>query len=104
MGEPGFNTGTGNSVVLPVFGSSFPMICSPKLMYHAIPSESSITSCGCRVGLGRSYSVMITRVALPEGRGKVFSEEGHVEDLLKLMLLRNSPIRCRFCAWRLWPP
>ena len=60
FGESGFKTGTGNSVVLPVFGSSFPIICSPKLMYQAIPSESTMTSCGCLVGFGKSYSVMMT--------------------------------------------
>ena len=49
------------------------MNCSPKSEYQAIPSESTITSWGIANFRGRSYSVMMARVALPLGRGKVFS-------------------------------
>src|SRR6476620_1081905 len=66
-GEPFFGSGTGYSVTLPVFGSSLPIDCSPKLEYHAMPEASSITSCGSMVGRGRSYSVMMTCVARPLG-------------------------------------
>ena len=55
--------GRGYSVTLPVLGSSRPRICSPKLEYQAMPSASTITSCGSMVSRGRSYSVMTTRVA-----------------------------------------
>ena len=57
VGAAGFSSGTGYSVTFPVFGSSLPRICSPKLAYHAIPAESTMTSCGCLVRAGRSYSV-----------------------------------------------
>ena len=40
----GLQSGILYSVTLPVLGSSFPRICSPKLAYHAIPCESTITS------------------------------------------------------------
>src|ERR1019366_4086778 len=90
VGEPFLGSGSGYSVTLPVLGSSLPMFCSPKLEYQAIPSLSTITSCGSIVGRGRSYSVMMTRVALPLGRGWVLSGYSHVEDWLKLMVLKNS--------------
>ena len=38
VGEPFFGSGTGYSVTLPVFGSSLPNDCSPKLEYQAMPS------------------------------------------------------------------
>src|SRR6267143_2460277 len=57
VGNPGLCASMGNSVTLPVFGSSRPRFCSPKLEYQAIPSESTITSCGEIVSRGRSYSV-----------------------------------------------
>ena len=44
VGEPFFGSGTGYSVTLPVLGSSFPSVCSPKLEYQAIPSASTTTS------------------------------------------------------------
>src|SRR6266536_1808412 len=95
VGEPFFGSGTGYSVTLPVLGSSFPSVCSPKLEYQAIPSPSTITSWGSIVGRGKSYSVMITRVAWPLGRGKVFRGNAHVADELKLILLNHS-------AWVRW--
>ena len=73
VGKPGFNSGTGYSVTVPLFGSSLPSVCSPKLQNHAMPSGSTITSCGWMVLRGRSYSVMTTRVPRPVGRGSVFS-------------------------------
>src|SRR3990172_376742 len=56
-----------------------------------MPSEAVTTSCGCESLRRRSYSVMITRVALPLGRGSVFSGYSHRDTLLKLMVLKNSP-------------
>src|SRR5262245_42611418 len=44
VGEPFFGSGMGHSICLPVLGSSFPNICSPKLEYQAIPCASTITS------------------------------------------------------------
>src|SRR3989442_7939927 len=73
VGNPGLCTSMGNSVTLPVFGSSRPRFCSPKLEYQAMPSLSTMTSCGEIVSRGRSYSVLTTRVARPEGRGCVLS-------------------------------
>src|SRR5207253_8883417 len=90
VGEPFFGSGTGYSVTLPVLGSSFPSVCSPKLEYQAIPSASTITSWGSIVGRGKSYSVMMTRVALPLGRGKVLRENPQLEEELKLMVLNHS--------------
>src|SRR5205085_318159 len=72
VGAPGFDTGIGYSVVLPVFGSSRPKYCAPKSLYQTMPRASRNASCGIAMGRGRSYSVMITRVALPVGRGSVF--------------------------------
>src|SRR6266705_572858 len=57
VGNPGLCTSMGNSVAVPVFGSSLPRFCSPKLEYQAMPSESTMTSCGEIVSRGRSYSV-----------------------------------------------
>ncbi len=53
----GFSSGTWYSVTFPVRGSSLARICSPKLAYHTIPAESTITSCGCLVFGDKSYSV-----------------------------------------------
>src|SRR5207253_11159607 len=86
VGEPFFGSGTGYSVTLPVLGSSFPSVCSPKLEYQAMPSTSTMTSCGSTVGRGKSYSVMMTRVALPLGRGKVLRGNCHAEAVLKLIV------------------
>src|SRR5258706_426224 len=38
-------------------------------MYQAVPSEATMTSCGCASLLGRLYSVTIMRGARPVGRG-----------------------------------
>src|SRR6266852_7144499 len=57
VGNPGLCTSMGNSLTSPVFGSSRPRFCSPKLEYQAMPCLSTITSCGEIVSRGRSYSV-----------------------------------------------
>ena len=62
---------------LAVFGSSLPRICLAWSEYQTIPCESTITSCGIVSGRGGSYSVTITRVALPLGRGRVLSGYCH---------------------------
>ena len=49
------------------------------------------------IARGRSYSVMMTCVSFPLGRGNVLSGYAHVEPELKLTVLRNSAIRCRDC-------
>jgi hypothetical protein len=72
-GAPGLVIGIGYSVTLPVFGSSTPSMCVPKSPYQIIPFASATASCGSVSGRGRSYSVMMTRVDLPEGRGYVLS-------------------------------
>ena len=72
-GAPGFVMGSGYSVTLPVFGSSMPSMWVPKSPYQIIPCESAAASCGSVSFRGRSYSVMMTRVAFPVGRGYVFS-------------------------------
>ena len=48
------------------------------------------------VGRGKSYSVMMTCVALPLGRGNVLSGKFHVEDALKLIVLNHSA--CARCS------
>ena len=58
-----------NPSTLPVFGSSSPTNWLPKSEYQAWPSASTITSWGSASLRGRSYSVMITLVARPFGRG-----------------------------------
>src|SRR5260221_13338184 len=88
VGNPGLVTGTGYSVTLAVFGSSRPRNGSPKLENQAIPSASTMTSCGSMVFLGRSYSEMTTSVAAPVGRGSVLSGYGQVGPGLRLMLAR----------------
>src|SRR2546428_753942 len=95
VGKPGFSSGTRCSVTRPVLGSSLPSVCSPKLQYQAMPSGSTMTSCGWIVARGRSYSVMTTRAPRPVGRGSVFSSYGHVEPPLRLTGLRNSARACR---------
>ena len=40
---------------------------------HGVPVESIVMSCGTVPGRGRSYCVMMTRVARPVGRGSVFN-------------------------------
>src|SRR5215470_2757810 len=90
VGKPFLGSGTGYSVTFPVLGSSLPNVCSPKLEYQAIPSASTITSCGSIVGRGKSYSVMMTRVALPLGREKVLRGNPHVDDELRLIVLNHS--------------
>src|SRR6266849_5243148 len=62
------------------------MYCSPKLEYHTIPCESTTTSCGSIVARGRSYSVMMTCVAVPLGRGNVLRGYSHFEAELKLIV------------------
>src|SRR5215471_672441 len=57
VGNPGLCTSIANSFTSPVFGSRRPRYCSPKLEYQAIPSASTMTSCGEIVSRGRSYSV-----------------------------------------------
>src|SRR2546422_621673 len=88
VGKPGRRSGTGYSVTLAVWGSSLPRNCSPKLENHTVPAESTTTSCGSIVFRGRSYSVKMTRVDGPVGRGSVLSEYDHVGPELRLMLAR----------------
>src|ERR1041385_6636819 len=38
VGKPGLCSGTGYSVTLPVLVSTFPIFCSPKCEYQALPS------------------------------------------------------------------
>src|SRR5580765_8531265 len=90
--HPGLTTGIGYCVTLPVFGSILPRNIWPKSEYHTWPSRSSTTSCGWISGLGRSYSVMITRVDLPVSRGWVLSGNDHVCCWLKLMLASHSAV------------
>src|SRR5713101_4226063 len=95
VGKPGLIAGTGYSVTLAVFGSSRPRNCSPKLENQTMPSPSTTTSCGSMVLRGRSYSVMMTCVDGPEGRGSVFSVYDHVGAELKLIIARylaRSPV------------
>src|SRR5499427_8264899 len=77
-GQPGFTTGIGYCVTLPVFTSILPRNICPKSEYQALPARSSITSCGWMRSLGRSYSVMITLVDLPVRRGRVLSGNSQV--------------------------
>src|SRR6266850_879804 len=79
-----------HSCSLPLFGSSLPMLCSPKSEYHAMPSASTTTSCGSIVGRGRSYSVMMTRVPRPLGRGRLCSGNCQLDPELRLMALSHS--------------
>ena len=90
VGKPGFSSGIGNSVTAPVRGSSLPSVCSPKFEYQAMPSGSTMTSCGSMVGRGRSYSVMTTRVPRPTGRGSVFNAYSQRGAELRLIEARNS--------------
>src|SRR5437870_842917 len=58
-----------------------------------------MASCGKASGRGRSYSVMMTCVALPLGRGNVFRSYGNVDEADKLMLAANSAVLpMRFCC------
>ena len=57
FGAAGLSVGTVYSVTFPVVASILPMICSPNAAYQTVPDESTITSWGCRVRAGRSYSV-----------------------------------------------
>src|SRR3989442_12905364 len=88
VGNPGRLSGTGYSVNVAVLGSSLPRNCSPKLETHTVPSASTMTSCGSIVFRGRSYSVMMTRVDGPVGRGSVLSEYDHVGPELRLTVAR----------------
>ena len=51
---------------------------STKFEYQTTPSASGRTSCGAMVGRGSAYSVMITRVARPRGRGRALSGNAQV--------------------------
>src|SRR4029077_15212129 len=82
----GLTTGIGYCVTAPVFGSILPRNIWPKSEYQTLPSRSSTTSCGWMSGLGRSYSVKITRVDLPLSRGSVFSGKDQVCCWLRLTL------------------
>src|SRR5439155_22607370 len=90
--HPGLTTGIGYCVTLPVFGSILPRNIWPKSEYQTLPSRSSTTSCGWISGLGRSYSVMITRVDLPLSRGSVLSGKAHVCCWLRLTLASYSAV------------
>src|SRR6266849_7196446 len=91
VGAPGFVSGSGYSTILPVLGSSLPTYWDPKSEYQTKPWESTTASCGSASGRGRSYSVMITRVAVPDGRGSVFSGYSHLDVELRLTELTKSP-------------
>src|SRR5712671_3329819 len=91
-GHPGLTTGIGYCVTLPVFGSILPRYIWPKSEYQTLPSRSSTTSCGWIRGFGRSYSVKITRVALPVSRGWVLSGKAHVCCWLRLTLASHSAV------------
>src|SRR5712691_5990321 len=82
-GSFGSIRGIGYSTVLPVLGSSLPRYSEPKSEYHTIPCGSTTASCGKASGRGKSYSVMITFVALPLGRAFVFKGYSHWEVLLR---------------------
>src|SRR5262249_35048817 len=91
-GHPGFTTGIGYWVTLPVFGSILPINICPKSEYQTLPSRSSTTSCGWISGFGRSYSVMITCVDLPVSRGCVLSAKGQDGSWLRLMAASHSAV------------
>src|SRR2546425_6874196 len=88
VGNPGRLSGTGYSVNVAVLGSSLPRNCSPKFENHTTPSPSTMTSCGSIVFRGRAYSVMMTRVEAPLGRGSVLREYDHFGLELKLTVAR----------------
>src|ERR1700719_718766 len=91
VGASGLSSGSGYSVTLPVLGSSSPRVCSPKFEYQTVPVPlgSTTTSCGSvKSGRGSSYSVRMTRVARPAGRGAVLSGNAKVGWVLRLMLAR----------------
>src|SRR5579863_5845442 len=66
-------SGTEYSVTIPVCGSIFPTTSVLWLLNHNIPLESAWTSCNARSDWGNSYSVTITFVAAPRGRGNTRS-------------------------------
>src|ERR1700730_14350427 len=76
--SPGGTGGSEYSVNLPVFGFIFPKNIWLSSVYHGVPVESRSRSCATVSGRGMSYCVMMTRVALPFGRGSVFNSYGHV--------------------------
>src|SRR5580693_1939578 len=86
--------GTGGSeysVKLPVFEFIFPKNIRLSSVYHGVPMESRSRSCATVSGRGMSYCVMMTRVALPFGRGSVFNSKGHVVlSLLRFTVARYS--------------
>ena len=69
---------------------AFRETASAKSEYQAIPAESTTTSCGSAIFRGKSYSVMMTRVARPLGRGSVLNGYSHVSLELKLTLASHS--------------
>src|SRR6266545_2184307 len=99
VGAPGFVTGTAYSTALAVLGSSLPRYWEPKSEYQIMPSASMAASCGMASGRGRSYSVMITWLALPLGRGSAFSGYSHFETLLKLIVLKYCANLVICCIW-----
>src|SRR5450631_2561738 len=89
--SPGGTGGKEYSVNLPVFGFIFPKNIRLSSVYHGVPLESRSRSCATVSGRGISYCVMMTRVALPLGRGRVFNSYGHVVlPPLKLIVARYS--------------
>src|SRR5436309_2206489 len=100
VGKPGRISGTGYSVTLPGLGSSLPRNCSPKFENHTAPAGSTTTSCGSMVFRGRSYSVMMTRVDAPVGRGSVLSEYDHTGPELRLTPSRSYPTARILMAYR----
>ncbi len=91
-GQPGLVTGIGYCVTLPVFGSILPRNIWPKSEYQTLPLLSITTSCGWMWASGRSYSVKMTFVDLPVGRGSVLSGNCQVSCWLKLMVASHSAI------------
>src|SRR5258708_29471299 len=96
-GASDLNLVTGNSVSLSVFGSNLEMKGSPKSEYQTFPCASTITSCGSVVDRGRSYSVMMARVARPVGRARALRGYCHFSTSLRLMLARYSA-GLRYCS------
>src|SRR6266550_1485452 len=76
--SPGGTGGREYSVNVPVFGFIFPKNIRLSSVYHGVPAESRSRSCATVSGRGMSYWVIMTRVALPVGRGSVFNSKGHV--------------------------
>src|SRR6185312_10696708 len=87
-GNPGLLTESVHSLTSPVETFRRPTMPSAKSWYQIAPVLSGATSWGSAFSRGKLYSVMMTFVSSPCGRGNIFNSKSCFGCALKLMEAR----------------